>query len=78
MAGVLAPLQLQALGAGRRALERGRGRREGPRPRLQGWTRGAGADGVRRLDLYAASRGGKEIMITFVVVCFRYVQFTIS
>lgn len=51
-AGVLAPLQLQALGAGRRALQGGRGRREAARPRQHGGTQGAGADGVDRLDLY--------------------------
>lgn len=55
VAGIFAPFQLQALRAGRRAFQRGRGRREGACPRQQGWTQGTGADGVHCLDLYAAS-----------------------
>lgn len=56
-AGVLAPLQLQALRAGRRALQGGRGWGQGACPGQQRRTQGTGADGVDSLDLDAIMRG---------------------
>lgn len=58
-AGVLAPLQLQALRAGRRALQWGRSWWEATRPGQHGGAQGAGADGVDRLNLYAVRRNEK-------------------
>lgn len=52
-AGVLAPLQLQALRAGRRAFQVGWGRRQRARPGQQRWTQRTGADSVYSLDLDA-------------------------
>ena len=59
-AGVLPPLELQALGAGRGALKRGRARWQGACPRQEWRTQGAGANGVDRLDLHPAGVTGTE------------------
>lgn len=50
--GVLAPLQFEALGSGSRALERGRGWREGACPDYKRHTGGTGANGIYGLDQY--------------------------
>lgn len=59
-AGVLAPLQLQALRAGRRAFQRGWGRRQRARPGQQRWTQRTGADGVYSLDLDATFQSERK------------------
>lgn len=59
-AGVLAPLQLQALRASRRAFQGGRGRRQRARPGQQRWTQRTGADRVYSLDLDATFRNERN------------------
>lgn len=60
-ADVLAPLQLQALRAGRRAFQGGRGRRQRARPGQQRRTQRTGADGVYSLDLDATVHDERNI-----------------